>query len=271
MKKLFALIGIFISLASCSRVSILTRYADTLIWWEVDRLVDFSSDKRESAKVEIEKMYQIIAATSFPILAKSLSHLPEEINTGKPFHQLPCVEEAIQIFSSLFVAVRPSAEIMAGLIGPQEYTNLVSNYRKKIAKEAESLDQQKREQSHWYKDAVEFFIGDLTAEQESFVNDFYAVESYPFDLQLENKRRNLKLIEETHGDSQKLHKLAGDFFVSDSVLELSDFKRARSLFIEKLTHLTTKIVKSLNEQQRVKLRKNSLQLSDEFKSFTITN
>lgn len=258
-------------MVSCSRVSLATRYADTLIWWEVDRLVDFSADKRKVAKSQVEKMYRLVVETSFPALAKSFSKLPEQVESGKPLEDLPCVEDMVKVFTSLPSTLKPSTEIMADLLGPQEYQNLISNYRKKIDQEAEKIAKSKKEQFEIYQGALEYFIGSLTSEQESLIKDFYAVETYPYELQIENKKHNLQLVEATRGDQEKLRKLAADFFVADSSIELVEFKQARSQFFKKISRLTNKIIASLSEKQKRELRKNSLELSEDLRSLVASN
>lgn len=271
MKYLVLLFLCFGAVVSCSRVSVVTRYADTLIWWEVDRLVDFTADKRQTAKAEVDKMYQMVAETSFPVLANSFSKLPDQVDSGKPLEELPCVEDMLKAFASLPLMLRSSTEIMVGLLGPREYQNLVSNYRQKIEQETENLDKQKREQIETYQDIIEYFIGDLTPEQESLVKEFYAVESYPYEQQLENKKHNLELVEMTQGDPKKLRRLARDFFTVDSSVELADFKKARSQFFSKISRLTSKIIFSMSEKQKKKLRKNSLELSEDLRSLVARN
>ncbi|MGZ3769733.1 MAG: hypothetical protein ACXVCP_07850 [Bdellovibrio sp.] len=271
MKPLFLLVLLSFSFISCSRISIATRYADTFIWWEVNRLVDFSSDKRKVAKAEVEKMYRLIVTRSFPVLADTLSQLPDQINSGRSVDKLPCFESFTKTLIALPEELRPSAEYMTSLLGSTEYQNLVINYREKIDLEEQKIQKQRKEQSILYQDFLEYLVGDLTSEQESMIKDFYALESYPFDLQNKNKKHYLQLLESTKGDSEKLRLLAKDFFVMDSSLELTEFKKARQDFFNKLMLLTTKILTSLSENQKKEFKNNSIEFSSELKRIVEVN
>lgn len=268
MRVIFLGLFLVLSLTSCSKVGILSRFADTLIWWEVNDLVSFTSAHKEAARNEVASIYKEASFKMIPILAESLTEFSGELESGQKIEEMASVKKVLKAAMNLPIQLEPHIANLSALIGPQEFNNLLLSYQKKIENEEKARSEQEsreREQSRC-EDLLETFLGSLNNDQEELLNTFYKVESYPVDLMFKNKRHNLDLLKATGGSHPQMQNLAMQFFNSSFPLELPAYKAAREAYLQKWLGLLNSILAKRSPEQSTRMQKKLLSLSQDIRA-----
>lgn len=264
------LLGLFLvlSLTSCSKVGILSRFADTLIWWEVNDLVAFTSANKEAARNEVGAMYREASQKMIPILAESLAEFSGEVESGQKIEDMESVKKVLKAATNLPIQLEPHITNLSALIGPKEFNNLILSYQKKIETDEKALseDESREREQNRCEDLLETFLGSLNDDQKELLNTFYKVESYPVDQMFKNKRHNLDLLKATGGNHPQMQTLAMQFFNSSFPLELPAYKAAREAYLQKWLGLLNSVLAKRSPEQSTRMQKKLLLLSKDIRA-----
>jgi hypothetical protein len=249
------------------------RWGDTVLWWQVNDLMDYSSSAKAQARAETDQMYAVIQEKEFPFWADSLETLKTKIETKT----LKAEDLSLEFESGgthvelLIKQLQPRILALIDLMGEKEFKNLTTNYRKKIEKEkaeAEKTEDQQEKIQDRYVAGMEFFLGDIEKNQEKLIEAFFATEIYPYKLQAQDKFRYLEMIEGTKGDKEKLKALANDFLHINNSIENRELQAAKKIYFQKLSQLTFTLLDQMSDKQRTFAVKKITQVSADLRAGT---
>jgi len=213
--KNFLLCLLALTTASCSRTSVVYRFADTLAISKTDDYFDLSGEQHDEPKKNLQKDLDVVRRKYFPEVAKNLrelapltsqEQLPEETVNRKSQELQDHMKKLTTYFTDTSVKTVLSLQ-------PRQFDHFEKELREEIADNSDPEEQQEKAFKR-YRRSLEFWIGGINAAQKEKIKSFLAAHPYPGQLQNQSRMHVLEKFLQARGNPEQLKTFVTEF-VSD--------------------------------------------------------
>jgi hypothetical protein len=264
--KKFLLFLICFTIVSCSRINFGIRYIEYAISKDIATLFEFSGTKKQNANRGFEKIALSAKRKMLPQIAKRLLELKESVDINRFQKDISADLERIR------PDIEEFANEMVDQIGTEEYAHVLKKYEEKITVEREELKnhlKRKNEIKQRVYTGLNYFLGSLTEQQKNKAEDFFQIESYPFELQLENRLNYLEVLRQSKGQRDKLKLLANKYTQFPSPLELQSYQKSREIYFIKFSNMISEVLGSMSVKQKQNFDQSLTSLSQDLQELAL--
>lgn len=268
---------IFISvllLSSCSRLNLALRWADFVVAEYADDFFDLNSEQKKQVRSEVNQFISEGKNEEFQNISKTLENLATElekinasaINTdffSKYQNQLQ------QHWNIFFQKLSPHLGKLSLNVTPEQWKYFLNETEKEIAKqkaEKADLTEDQKTRSEKIIDNFEFWLDDLTKEQQNLITQFVTTTPYDWNLHWNNRlnlAKKISSLDQSKEDRKNLiEKVSSDFTYTRDL----EYLNQQKIYREKLSALSISLLQKMTKEQQSHLIR---QLRKQAKAFAM--
>lgn len=272
--KTLAIIGLCISLASCTSTRLAYNFLDWWLWWEIDDYVDLDRSQKQLVKNQIDEFHQWHRTNELPKYSAYLNDLINQLNHSQPLTQEQLKQQfngAIRLWQdSAERLYTPLIELMPQL-SDKQVADMLQAMTEKSSEQIESYlgkteTEAKASRKKKLNKQLKKWLGKLTSDQTQQVNQ--AIDAMDLSPEPVIEARDLwqQRFHETmqHRDSAEFSASMQQLLIRSDEL-WSDRYRQRILDNQRQSlALMESLLASLNDNQRSKLIKKLKKYQSDF-------
>ncbi|WP_413584187.1 DUF6279 family lipoprotein [Bdellovibrio sp. HCB274] len=274
MKKLmFTLLAGILVCSGCSRLDIAYRWADTYIASKVDDYFDISSEQSKALKKDIKKDLLEMKTTLLPVWMERLDKIQKDVEGGILTDQKVAVyfgaffKDIDQINSHFKVT---AVDFISSTDAKQIEYFKKSFFKKnqedlEKAQDTAKLEKKYREK---YEDVFKMFVGSLTDQQKQFIAENVKASPYPAELKAKNKAFVFKEFISHQDSKEGMKNFVQQYTSQADKFDMPEYRTAYQQYQEKLQILISQIMMNLTERQKLALKENILQKSEQLRTIS---
>lgn len=252
---------LFLTGASCSRLDLALRWADTFVMYQVTDYFELTSEQKREARDEFNRALDEVRSEDFSKLATRLREIADLAE--KDAFNAENIEVQLKGLESAFLEAGRRFEPMAQKLirdqVPKNFTQFDAEVMKKYEKDLRRAENPAQARAK-LKDRVEEIVDDtiehLTDAQKSYLKDWLQQTTPPQKQQVENRKIVLEKFRAVRGDEATRTAFVRDFFYNWDRLQGEEYLKAREDYHQKIRELVVRLATTLNEKQRESLAEN---------------
>lgn len=258
--KICIVASLLIVLASCSRLSVAVRWADTFIVQAVDSKFDLNSQQKKEFSVEVQRALASVRKDRFPIWAETLEKWAASIQKSGLNETL-----SFEMWDFVFAEARGLMKFAEGpafkLIDLVTEKNLGAYQKsslKEIAEAREKLhqsqvDQRIKEQIKEQKAKIipwiEYWHDTVTKNQEQNLEEFLRQNPFPAEMAFQHREVQLEKLGRIQSDKAAQKKWINEYLLNPEMARTQSYAKGLSDWQLKLRSWIGGFHRSLTEKQ----------------------
>lgn len=260
-------------LSGCSRLDIAYRWADTYIASKVDDYFDISSEQSKALKKDIKKDLGVMKTTLLPQWTERLEKIQNDVETGTLTDSKVAVYFG-QFFKDIEQINSHFATTAVDFISSTQPTQ-IEYFKKSFAKKnrediekAQNITKIQKDYRGKYADVFEMFVGSLTKDQEKMIEESVKNSPYPAELKAKNKAYIFNEFISHQNSMDEMKKFVREYTLQADKFDLPEFRAANQAYQENLQKLITQVMTSLTEKQKMALKNNINEKTEQLRSIS---
>ncbi|UYL08029.1 DUF6279 family lipoprotein [Bdellovibrio sp. SKB1291214] len=260
-------------LSGCSRLDIAYRWADTYIASKVDDYFDISSDQSKALKKDIKKDLGVMKTTLLPQWTDRLQKIQNDVEAGT-LNDSKVAFYFSQFFKDIEQINSHFATTAVEFISTTQPTQ-IEYFKKSFAKKnrediekAQNIAKAQKEYRGKYEDIFEMFVGSLTKDQEKMIAESVKNFPYPAELKARNKAYIFNEFISHQNSMEEMKKFVRDYTLQAEKFDLPEFRAANQAYQENLQKLITQVMTQLTEKQKVALKNNIHEKTEQLRAIS---
>lgn len=254
--------------ASCSRLDLALRWADTFVMYQVTDYFELSSEQKSQARGEFNRALTELRREEFPRLAQELRAIAElsdknELNAANVELHLKRLQEGFLGAGRRF---EPMAQKLIADQVPKNFSQFDAEIMRKYEKDlkrAQDPAQARSKLKNRAEDIISDSIGYLTPAQKNVFKEWLRQTTPPQPQQVENRKIVLDKFKEVRAEEETRVAFVRDFFYDWESLQGPEYLKARADYQKKVSDLVVQLAGGLEEKQRKNLSENLRRRADE--------
>ncbi|WP_413574573.1 DUF6279 family lipoprotein [Bdellovibrio sp. HCB290] len=274
MKKLlFTLLAGILVCSGCSRLDIAYRWADTYIASKVDDYFDISSEQSKALKKDIKKDLVEIKATLLPLWMDRLNKIQKDVDGGTLTDQ-----KVAGYFGAFFKDIdqinahfKTTAVDFISSTDTKQIEYFKKSFFKKNQEDLEKAQDTAKLQKKYrekYEDVFEMFVGSLTDQQKQLIAENVKASPYPAELKAKNKAFIFKEFIAHQESKEAMKNFVQQYTSQADKFDLPEYRTAYQQYQDKLQILITQVMTNLTDRQKVALKENIHQKSEQLRTIS---
>ncbi|MEK2688633.1 DUF6279 family lipoprotein [Bdellovibrio sp. GT3] len=259
--------------SGCSRLDIAYRWADTYIASKVDDYFDISSEQSKALKKDIKKDLISMKETLLPIWMDRLNKIQQDVDDGSLNDKKVAVYfgdffKDVDQINSHFATT--AVDFISSTDAKQIEYFKKSFYKKNQEDLEKSQDSAKLEKKYRgkYEDVFEMFVGSLTDQQKQLIADNVKAAPYPAELRAKNKAFVFKEFIAHQNSKEEMKAFVQEYTTQTDKFDLPEYRAAYQQYQDGLQTLITRVMTNLTPKQKIALKENIQQKSEQLRTIS---
>lgn len=245
--------------SACTRGEFLFRFADDYAAAKVDKYFDLTSEQKKELKTEIRKDIDASKKEVLPKMAQHLRQLEKDMNheAKAPEAFTSAVSDIQQEIKSIPVYFEQTAINASLKLSEDQVQHFASEVREEIQEKEEDPEEIVEKVEKRYRKSIEYFVGNLTRDQNKMIQDFLTKNPYPWKLQNLSQEHMVQQFVAAASKSATRKAFVEKFAQDYESVRLPEYTKALAEHQKAFVHfLANDFWASLTQDQKTELKEN---------------
>lgn len=225
--KNFLLCLLLLTTVSCSRTSVIYRFADTMAISKTDDYFDLSGEQHDQLKKNLQKDLDVVRREYFPEIAKNLRELAplanqEQLSEETVSRKSQELQDHMKKFATYFADTSVKTVLS---LQSRQIDHFEKELREEIADNSDPEEQQEKAFKR-YRRSLEFWIGGINAAQKEKIKSFLAAHPYPGQLQNQSRMHVLEKFLQVRRNPEQLKNFVTELVNDLEAVRLPSFTQS---------------------------------------------